>query len=145
LKVSSGPRLLPPALHSEAVRFIVPGFLSCAGYWAFDGRKNMYCPFTKLVPGDELTHEASDRLLDRPTVTVKPRLRAASGLLWAETCLLVSAPRSVAPHVTLALSCTSSLRLTCPLTCLSPVPPFHLPFRSKLSWRGTRAPAACLC
>lgn len=30
-----------------------------AGYWAFDGRKNMYAPFTQLVPNDELTDEVS--------------------------------------------------------------------------------------
>lgn len=32
------------------------------GYWAFDGRKNMYAPFTQLVPGNELTAEVSVEL-----------------------------------------------------------------------------------
>ncbi|PRW57108.1 argonaute 1 [Chlorella sorokiniana] len=33
-----------------------------AGYWAFDGRKNMYAPFTQLVPKDELTDEVTVEL-----------------------------------------------------------------------------------
>lgn len=48
-------------------------FLACpcacppplAGYWAFDGRKNMYCPFTQLVPNDELTDEVRCAALHR--------------------------------------------------------------------------------
>ena len=27
------------------------------GQWAFDGRKNMYSPFTQLVPGDALVRQ----------------------------------------------------------------------------------------
>ncbi len=37
----------------------MPGFPLPTGSWAFDGRKNMYAPFTQLVPGDEMQAEAS--------------------------------------------------------------------------------------
>lgn len=47
---------IPPVAHTCACRpLCLPTFP--AGYWAFDGRKNMYCPFTQLVPNDELTDE----------------------------------------------------------------------------------------
>lgn len=47
--------LAAPALNLAPTRASSPA----AGYWAFDGRKNMYAPFTELVPNDELTDEVS--------------------------------------------------------------------------------------
>lgn len=44
-----------PFSHPSLFLLCVPSLY--VQYWAFDGCKNMYSPFTQLVPGDELTAE----------------------------------------------------------------------------------------
>ena len=62
----TAPPATPPALpcclhlstHSPPAAAAPCSTAATAGYWAFDGRKNMYAPFTELVPGDTLEAEA---------------------------------------------------------------------------------------
>ena len=63
------------------------------GQWAFDGRKNMYSPFTQLVPGDALVRQVRGRAGGRAAEGAGgcgggPGLGASLG--QADTPLLVS-------------------------------------------------------
>lgn len=99
----------------------------------------MYCPFTKLVPGDELMHEASERLLGRPTdcETSAPCCfwAALDRNVFARVCPAQCGP-SCHPGPQLHLKSAPELPSCLPVTC----PPLPPPLQVQVELEGDARP-----